>query len=214
MWGSEGKCRWNICLKFNFKVGETAGGLRRHAQGDVGLFETHTDKHTHTHLHSQELFSFLTHTDSGLKWFTGSFSLTHTHTHSHLVTSCAVKIAATHSQSLHTSKAFSSNCIWQLDSKSQRTERSGDLLLSLHPQQNAFYSHTDVHCKKKTRKPRRVHTTHKHTNTSSKQTNTTQHTLNAAQTGNCSVCRSSEVIKLREGSLSGQISTGFQHESV
>lgn len=41
-----------------------------------------------------------------------------------------------------------------------------------------------------------------------------EHVWSAARTGSCSVRGSSEVIKLREGLLSGQISTGFQQESV
>lgn len=70
---------------------------------------------------------------------------------------------------------------------------------------------------KKTVMPQRVYRqTHKHKqNTHAQACTVWINTFGrAAQTGSCSVRGSSEVIKLQEGPLSGQISTGFQQESV
>lgn len=81
MWDSEGKCRWNICLKSNFKEGKLQGGCTKDS-GACWLPDfTHTNNNKHT-LNSQEWQEW-----QKLKWFTSSFSRTQTHTHTHTFTS-------------------------------------------------------------------------------------------------------------------------------
>lgn len=110
-----------------------------------------------------------------------------------------------------TSKAFSANCTWQPSSKSRRDERRAEQA----PEQNASHGLT------KTRRgngnaPMTIPTsaqtyaktrTHKHEPSPSGK-------AHLERAGSCRARGSSEVIKLRERLLSGQISTGFRRESV
>lgn len=65
-----------------------------------------------------------------------------------LVTTCTVKISATHSQSWRTSKAFLPNCICQLGSRSQITEQKGRTVSELTSLSGVPFMDKPIHCKK------------------------------------------------------------------
>lgn len=113
-----------------------------------------------------------------------------------------------------TSKAFSANCIWQPGSKSQRVEQR-TLSNWTSPEQNVSHGLTKTQ-QGNGNAPMTIQTsaqtyaktrTHKHEPSPSGK-------AHLEYTGSCGARRSFEVIRLQERLLSGQISTGFQRESV
>lgn len=108
-----------------------------------------------------------------------------------------------------------------------------DLLVQLHlaaglqirayrvKAENRFHPRAECLLRKKTTDSMKMETPQRvcrqkaaHTHTRRGPHSLAEHVWSAAWTGSCSVRGSSEVIKLREGLFSGQISTGSQRESV
>lgn len=149
MWRSEGKCGWNICLNYYYYYRVNLGPVkgcrevfRFYTQTYLPeLNEIHqvflssnTQKAIHTHMLTSQKYGIPAqcHLQSCFKYCPP-------------VTTCAVRIAATHSQSWDTSKGlFAPIAFGSLTSDQSLLSRAVDCFWANIPQQNAFYGKTNT----------------------------------------------------------------------